>query len=157
MNIVVACKAPASPAAASASERRTQRCFKSRGRPALEPLRHFIHLLKYEGRPDLAPDLARYLAATLDGPDWQLLWPQIDAISPVPLHAERRRQRGYDQAELLARGLSTRTCLPLRMDLVERTAPDARPSRPQRRTTPGKRAQCICRKGSLHQPPCAVD
>ena len=33
------------------------------------PLRHLIHLLKYEERPDLAPDLARYLAATLAGPD----------------------------------------------------------------------------------------
>jgi ComF family protein len=87
----------------------------------LEPLRHFIHLLKYQRRPDLAPELARYLAATLAGPDWQLLWPQIDAIAPVPLHAERRRQRGYDQAELLARGLSTRTNIPLRLDLVERT------------------------------------
>ncbi len=87
----------------------------------VEPLRHFIHLLKYEGRPDLAPDLARYLAATLAGPDWQALWPQIDAISPVPLHTARRRQRGYDQAELLAQGLSARTAIPLRCDLVERT------------------------------------
>lgn len=87
----------------------------------VEPLRHLIHLLKYAERPDLAPDLARYLAATLAGPDWRTLWDQIDAISPVPLHAERRRQRGYDQAELLARGLSSRTNIPLRLDLVERT------------------------------------
>ena len=87
----------------------------------IAPLRHLIHLLKYEERPDLAPDLARYLAATLAGPDWQLLWPQIDALAPVPLHAERRRERGYDQAELLANGLSSRTRIPLRLDLVERT------------------------------------
>ena len=87
----------------------------------VEPLRHLIHLLKYEERPDLAPDLARYLAAALAGPDWKFLWPQIDAIAPVPLHAERRRERGYDQAELLARGLSARTRIPLRRDLVERT------------------------------------
>ena len=45
----------------------------------VEPLRHLIHLLKYAERPDLAPDLARYLAATLAGPDWQPLWPQIDS------------------------------------------------------------------------------
>jgi ComF family protein len=87
----------------------------------VDPLRHFIHLLKYEDRPDLAPDLARYLAATLAGPDWETIWPQLDAIAPVPLHAARTRQRGYDQAELLARGLSDRTNIPLRVDLVVRT------------------------------------
>jgi ComF family protein len=87
----------------------------------VEPLRHFIHLLKYEDRPDLAPDLARYLAATLAGPEWETIWPQLDAIVPVPLHPARRRQRGYDQSELLARGLSDRTRIPLRVDFVART------------------------------------
>lgn len=87
----------------------------------VEPLRHFIHLLKYEERPDLAPDLARYLAANLAGPEWTGIWPQLDAIAPVPLHAARRAQRGYDQAELLARGLAGRTRIPLRLDLAART------------------------------------
>jgi ComF family protein len=93
----------------------------------VEPLRRFIHLLKYEQRPDLAPYLARYLAATMAGPDWATIFGQIDAVSPVPLHAERRRERGYDQSELLARGLCARTNLPLRSDLVQRT----RQTRPQ--------------------------
>ncbi len=84
------------------------------------PLRHFIHLLKYEQRPDLAPDLARYLAAALAGAEWDGLREQFDAVAPVPLHAQRRQQRGYDQAELLAGGLSARTNIPLRLDLVER-------------------------------------
>lgn len=87
----------------------------------VEPLRHFIHLLKYEDRPDLAPDLARYLAASLAGPEWTTIWPELDAIAPVPLHATRRAARGYDQAELLAQGLSARTNIPLRLDLVTRT------------------------------------
>ena len=86
----------------------------------VEPLRHLIHLLKYEGRPDLAPDLARYLAANFGGPEWHALVSAFDAIVPVPLHADRLRQRGYDQAALLAEGLSVRTRIPLRQDLVAR-------------------------------------
>lgn len=86
----------------------------------LDPLRHLIHLLKYDDRPDLAPDLARYLAACLAGDEWRALVGSFDAIAPVPLHADRRRQRGYDQAALLAQGLSARTTIPLRLDLVER-------------------------------------
>ena len=86
----------------------------------VEPLRHLIHLLKYEGRPDLAPDLARYLAACFDGPEWLTLSQCIDTVVPVPLHPERLRHRGYDQAALLAQGFCARTRIPLRQDLVAR-------------------------------------
>ena len=36
--------------------------------------------------------------------------PQV--LVPVPIHRERRRRRGYNQAELLTRGLSARTGIP---------------------------------------------
>ncbi|HYO99569.1 MAG TPA: ComF family protein [Pyrinomonadaceae bacterium] len=42
--------------------------------------------------------------------------PPLDAatrIVPVPLHAERERERGFNQATQLARGLAARTGLPL--------------------------------------------
>ena len=42
--------------------------------------------------------------------------PRPDALVPVPLHARRIRQRGYDQALELARPLA----LPLRADLLQR-------------------------------------
>lgn len=85
------------------------------------PLREWIHLLKYEGRRDLAPLLARYLVAALDRPDWREIVPQLNAVAPVPLHHERLRERGYNQAELLAQGLCERRRLPLRTDLVQRS------------------------------------
>jgi len=84
------------------------------------PLREWIHLLKYEGRRDLAPAMARYLTATLAETEWTPIRARLDAVVPAPLHAARMRERGYNQAELLARGLCRQTGLPLRTDLLTR-------------------------------------
>ena len=46
-----------------------------------------------------------------------------DVVVPVPLHPARRRERGYNQAELIARPLSRRLKLPLRDALLVRTKP----------------------------------
>jgi ComF family protein len=67
-----------------------------------------IHALKYEGRRSLAGPLAALMRsrcqAMLDG---------AHVIVPVPLHASRRRARGFNQAMDLARRLSGGT-LPVR-------------------------------------------
>ena len=63
-------------------------------------LRDIVHALKYDGRRSTAPPLARLMVRhggdVLDG---------ADAVVPVPLHARRQRERGFNQAEDLARGL----------------------------------------------------
>jgi ComF family protein len=67
------------------------------------PLRQAIHQLKYEDLRALASPLGKLMAV-----GWAALRPQnhnIDVIVPVPLHASRQRQRGYNQAALLAREL----------------------------------------------------
>jgi ComF family protein len=46
-----------------------------------------------------------------------------DVVVPVPLHASRLRERGYNQAELIARPLARRLGLPLRAVLLVRTKP----------------------------------
>ncbi len=46
-----------------------------------------------------------------------------DVVVPVPLHAMRLRERGYNQAELIARPLAKRLGLPLRPVLLVRTKP----------------------------------
>ena len=43
-----------------------------------------------------------------------------DVLMPVPLHGSSERQRGYNQAELLARDLSKRTGLPLASRVIRR-------------------------------------
>lgn len=65
-------------------------------------LRQAVHGLKFEGRPDLADWLGRRMADSLPplDPDWVLV--------PVPLSAERLRERGFNQAEWLARSIQRR-------------------------------------------------
>ena len=46
-----------------------------------------------------------------------------DVVVPVPLHASRLRERGYNQAELIARPLAKRLRLPFRSYLLVRTRP----------------------------------
>lgn len=43
-----------------------------------------------------------------------------DLVTHVPLHTKRRRERGYDQSQLLARELARRLNLPLLPDAVQR-------------------------------------
>ncbi|MBI4772491.1 MAG: ComF family protein [Chloroflexi bacterium] len=61
------------------------------------PLRQALHRLKYQQDQPLAQALGDELAGF-----WQRLrWPPA-VVAPVPLSAERRKERGYNQAELLA-------------------------------------------------------
>jgi len=84
------------------------------------PLREAIHALKYENRPELAEPLARYLAAVFQAPPWDVLPAPIDAVVPVPLHVQRREERGYNQSELLAASLCQATGLALQPAWLER-------------------------------------
>jgi ComF family protein len=73
-----------------------------------------VHALKYGGRPGLADVLAERLARALAAA------PGADLITAVPLHPARRRERGYDQAWLLAAALASRLGVPALADVLER-------------------------------------
>lgn len=60
-------------------------------------IREAIHALKYEAIKDVALPLAEQL-----GP--RIVW-SFDTIVPVPLHAARLQERGYNQAQVLAEAL----------------------------------------------------
>jgi ComF family protein len=70
--------------------------------------RDALHALKFAGARPLAGVMAAQIAA---GTPPALL--AGASIVAVPAHPGRRRARGYDQAELLARALARRTGLPL--------------------------------------------
>lgn len=91
------------------------------------PLREAIHALKYEHQPELAGPLARYLVAVFAKPPWTVLPVPLDAVTPVPLHAQRRIERGYNQSELLAAAFCAATGLALQPSWLIRS----RETRPQ--------------------------
>ena len=62
-----------------------------------DALREIIHHLKYTGRVSLANPLGDILKTCLDRESFA-----GEIIVPVPLHRARERQRGFNQAELLA-------------------------------------------------------
>jgi len=43
-----------------------------------------------------------------------------DAILPVPIHAARKRERGYNQAEMISRGISRETGIPVDIRIIRR-------------------------------------
>ena len=69
-----------------------------------------VYELKYRNSPDVGEDLERLMAT-----DMQLahFFDGIDLLVPVPLTNKRLRQRGYNQSEMLAQGVSDVTHLPV--------------------------------------------
>lgn len=65
-----------------------------------DTLREIIHHLKYADRVSLAGPCGELMKASLDREPFT-----GDLIIPVPLHPQRERERGFNQAELLARRL----------------------------------------------------
>jgi len=60
-----------------------------------------VFKLKYQGKTDLSSNMAKLMADAIDGID---IAGKI--LIPIPLHENRKRKRGFNQAELLAGKLS---------------------------------------------------
>ncbi|MGI8474850.1 MAG: ComF family protein, partial [Thermomicrobiales bacterium] len=82
-------------------------------------LRRAIVSFKYEHESARAEHLGALLA-TIAVDRWQ-----VDCLVPVPLHPRRLRERGYDQAALLARRAGFLQHLPV-ASALERTRPTPR-------------------------------
>ncbi len=94
-------------------------------------LRTAIHRFKYSSMRLLAAPLAQLMTQYL----LQNQLP-IDVIVPVPLHSHRLRERGYNQAALLAKEMEKALGLPLLEDALVRvrsTAPQVGLSASERR------------------------
>lgn len=76
--------------------------------PFAGPVRAALHDLKYAGERRLAVPVGDALARR-----WARVGTGAEVIVPVPVHAERERRRGYDQAALIADVAGERLGLPV--------------------------------------------
>ena len=95
-----------------------------------------VHAFKYDGWHALGDAMAKRMATLRFPPDVER---ERAALLPVPLASSRRRERGYNQSEVLAAGLARLWNLPLRTDLIART----RATTTQTRLTPGERQRNV--------------
>jgi ComF family protein len=73
--------------------------------PYVASVRECLHALKYAGRRRIASTLGRLASGSLLSGDLD----RASAVIPVPLSRRRQRERGFNQAELVARAVSRET------------------------------------------------
>ena len=80
-------------------------------------LQNLIHYLKYSERANLGFDLGVLLGEEIFIDEIG----DIDMIIPVPLHWLKKRERGYNQAFWLAKGLASVYAAPVDTSIIKRT------------------------------------
>jgi ComF family protein len=68
-----------------------------------------LHQIKYKNKPLLAQQLGHMYGELLKENGFDRCW---DLLVPVPLHAKKRRARGYNQSEELSKGMATALGIP---------------------------------------------
>lgn len=94
-------------------------------------MQHLMHALKYKGNTALGIQLGRLLGEQV----LQAGRIQPDALVPLPLFPKKEKQRGYNQATLLCRGMAQVLQLPVLEQVViraEHTETQTRKSRIER-------------------------
>lgn len=117
-------------------------------------VRDLILRLKFAPEPALAAPLGRCLAAAVARLP---LFPGPDLIVPVPLHARRRRVRGFNQAERLARPLAAASGWRIGSRVLVRL----RDTEPQSGKTAGERRRNVggafrCRRSAVVRGRCVL-
>jgi ComF family protein len=107
-------------------------------------VRQRIHQLKFGSRLYWVPPLVDLLVYAGNHQDM----PAVDLLVPVPLHHKRLRQRGFNQAGLLAKEYGKRLGIEVRFDLVARTSWTV----PQTRLNREARLQNVAGAFQVHRP-----
>lgn len=76
-----------------------------------------LYELKYHNSPEIGTDMGRLMAGELLPLEF---FDDIDVIIPLPLSKKRQRGRGYNQSDMLAKGISEITNIPYNAKVVRR-------------------------------------
>ena len=80
-------------------------------------VRTAVHLLKYNGAEVIADRFGIFIARKIVGDNKLSV---CDAIVPVPLHAARQRERGYNQSELISKSVGRELLMKHEPELLKR-------------------------------------
>jgi ComF family protein len=83
-------------------------------------LQHIIHQFKYKGRLEAGIYFGKIMGSALIESQ---RFNNIQAILPLPLFKNREKQRGYNQAEILCRGISEKISTPMLKGTIIRLSP----------------------------------
>ncbi len=105
------------------------------------PFREAIHRWKYQGKTYFTPLFGEWMARGFFE-NWEA--GLFDLVIPVPLHLQRLRERGFNQALLLAKEVGRRAGIPYRKRVLEKREPTV----PQVNLSGAEREKEI--KGAFH-------
>jgi ComF family protein len=80
-------------------------------------VQHSLHLLKYRGRKEIGIYFGRQMGESLKSSS---RFDDCEMIIPLPLFVSREKKRGYNQASLIANGISQKLNIPVINDAVSR-------------------------------------
>ncbi|MCX7964219.1 MAG: ComF family protein [Candidatus Sumerlaea chitinivorans] len=112
--------------------------------------RTIVERLKYNYREEYAPWMAMRM---LEVARSEFAHVAFDAVVPVPLHRTRRRERGFNQSELLARPIAKAFRVPLAVSALRRV----RNTPSQTKLSKRERAENIREAFSVPDPPAVQD
>ena len=93
-----------------------------------ETLRDLMHHIKFRSQRQLAQGLGELFAEVAAEWDHLVKVKKAAYIVPIPLHPSKKRMRGFNQAEVMARPLSKALNIPIAADMLKRvrkTAPQS--------------------------------
>lgn len=80
-------------------------------------VQQLLHAIKYEDQKDLGVYLGELFYEEHQSGDF---FNSINLIVPVPLHQNKLKQRGYNQSECFAKGISNKSGIPLNSETLYR-------------------------------------
>lgn len=80
-------------------------------------VQRLLHQMKYHGNLDVGLTLGRMLGSRIKQSE---RFANINKVIPVPLHPKKQKTRGFNQSELIARGIAEETGIELSTTLLTR-------------------------------------